>query len=71
MAIRQEGTIVLDRDKITERVMSQEEKETLDELKTEMNETLQQIGYLELSKLRLVIVANEISEKMEKLKSGR
>ena len=58
-------------DKITERVMSQEEKETLDELKTEMNETLQQIGYLELSKLRLLIVANEISEKIAKLKSGR
>lgn len=58
-------------DKVTERVMSQEKKETLDELKTEMNETLQQIGYLELSKLRLVIVANEISEKMAKLKSGR
>lgn len=71
MAIRQEGTIVLDRDKVTERVMSQEEKETLDELKTEMNETLQQIGYLELSKLRLVIVANELSEKMAELKSGR
>jgi len=58
-------------DKVTEKIMSQEEKETLDELKTEMNETLQQIGYLELSKLRLVIVANEISEKIAKLKSGR
>lgn len=58
-------------DKVTEKIMSQEEKETLDELKTEMNEILQQIGYLELSKLRLSIVANEISEKIAKLKSGR
>ena len=58
-------------EKITERILSQEEKETLDDLKTQMNETLQQIGYLELSKLRLLIIANDISEKIAKLKSGR
>ena len=59
------------KDKVKINELSQEEKETLDELKTQMNETLQQIGYLELSKLRLLIIANDISEKIAKVKSGR